>query len=222
MVAFLLGTAFATPSSTVRLFLKAIAAGILFFAVIQSVTTISILRRISLLFAFFGWGAAALSVVLYFLPHSVSIAILSSSRPLNHPGGSVLRFIAGTDVQRAIGFAIDPNVLGAIMAVVCLVTLGLLVTSHSDSRYVILAGLAISLLALLLTYSRSSWLGLVSGSALFATLWLRRRGSYYLLSRHPQSCFFYRLISRLSPICNPVFRPKTKRRLCGLGSSKTR
>ena len=174
VVAFLLGTAFATPSSTVRLFLKAIAAGILFFAVIQSVTTISILRRISLLFAFFGWGAAALSVVLYFLPHSVSIAILSSLRPLNYPAGAALRFIAGTDVQRAIGFAIDPNVLGAMMAVVCLVTLGLLVTSHSDSRYVILAGLAISLLALLLTYSRSSWLGLVSGSALFATLWLRR------------------------------------------------
>ena len=174
VVAFVLGTAFPTPSSAVRLFLKAIAAGILFFAVIQSVTSISLLRRISLLFAFFGWCAATLAVVLYVLPHSLSNAMLSSLRPLNYPAGAVLRFIAGTDTQRAIGLAIDPNVLGAMMAVVCLVTLGLLVTTRGKLRYIIVAGLAISLLALLLTYSRSSWLGLFSGSALFATLWLRR------------------------------------------------
>ena len=174
VVAFVLGTAFPTPSSAVRLFFKAIAAGILFFAVIQSVTTISILRRISFLFALFGWGAATVAVVLYFLPRSLSIAILSSLRPLNYPAGAGLRFIAGTDTQRAIGFAIDPNVLGAMMAVVCLVTLGILVTSRREWRYVVLAGLAITLLALLVTYSRSSWLGLFSGSALFATLWLRR------------------------------------------------
>lgn len=174
VVAFVLGTAFPTPSSAVRLFLKAIAAGILFFAVTQSVTTISLLRRVSWLFAFFGWGAATISVILYSLPHSVSIAILSSLRPLNYPAGAVLRFIAGTDTQRAIGLAIDPNVHGAMMAVVCLATLGLLVTTRGQLRYVVFAGLAITLLALLLTYSRSSWLGLFSGSALFATLWLRR------------------------------------------------
>lgn len=174
VVAFVLGTAFPTPSSAVRLFLKAIGAGILFFAVIQSITTIPLLRRVSWLFAFFGWGAATISVVLYFLPHSVSMAMLSALRPLNYPAGAVLRFIAGTDTQRAIGLAIDPNVHGAMLAVVCLATLGILVTTKGESRYIVFAGLAISLLALLLTYSRSSWLGLLSGSALFATLWLRR------------------------------------------------
>ncbi len=173
-VAFVLGTAFPTPSSAVRLFLKAIAAGILFFAVTQSVISIPLLRRVSWLFAFFGWGAATISVILYLLPHSVSMTLLSSLRPLNYPAGAVLRFIAGTDTQRAIGLAIDPNVHGAMMAMVCLATVGLLVTTRGQSRYVVFAGLAIALLALLLTYSRSSWLGLVSGSALFATLWLRR------------------------------------------------
>jgi len=54
-------------------------------------------------------AAAAIALMLYFLSTDLANRLLSLLRPLGYPSGDVLRFIAYTDTQRAIGTAIDPN-----------------------------------------------------------------------------------------------------------------
>ena len=175
LIAFLLGTSYTTTPEVYRLFLKSINAALVFFAVLQSVKSVATLRQTAWLFSLIGWGASAIAVVLYFLPYATSIRILSALRVLNYPSGaSALRFIAGTDIQRAIGLAIDPNVFGAMLVLVSLVTIGLLLETDTKLKPLILGGLAVSLLALLLTYSRSSWLGFAGGLALLVAFWTRR------------------------------------------------
>ncbi len=175
IIAFLLGTSYTTTAEVYRLFLKSINAALVFFAIVQSVNTVAIFRRTTRLFSLIGWGAATIGVVLYFLPHPTSIQILSALRVFNYPSGAgALRFIAGADIQRAIGLAVDPNVFGAMLVLVALVTIGALFDADTKLKPLVLSGLVVSLLALLLTYSRSSWLGFAGGLALFVALWTRR------------------------------------------------
>jgi len=67
-----------------------------------------------------GAAAAALGILLYFLPQTVSTRALSALRVFGYPSGDVLRFIENNpeNPQRAIATSADPNVLGGLLAMI--------------------------------------------------------------------------------------------------------
>src|SRR3990170_4001144 len=102
-------------------------------------------------------AAAAIALMLYFLSTDLANRLLSLLRPLGYPSGDVLRFIAYTDTQRAIGTAIDPNVLGGMLLIALpLLLVQLFGEVQTLPRRWLAVGLGLVVLALLLTYSRSS------------------------------------------------------------------
>jgi len=77
----------------------------------------------------------------------------------------------------------DPNMFGRYMVVVALVAFAaMLFVNRPRHRWGLGFLSLVATVALLLTYSRSSWLALVSGAILFAFVWLgRRRGLIIML-----------------------------------------
>ena len=125
-----------------------------------------------------GWGAAAVAVLFYVVPQEITVAILDRMARFDYPGGfGALRFIEDdpNGTMRAIGTAVDPNVLGGMMILVAALLVPQLVSSKPIfPRWLTFIMLATAVLALYLTYSRSALLGLASAVALLAVLKYRR------------------------------------------------
>lgn len=125
-----------------------------------------------------GWGAALIAVGFYLIPEAWTVAILDRLARFDYPGGyGALRYIeddpAGT--MRAIGTAVDPNVLGGMMILVSAL-LAPQVVSRAPivPRWLAAAMFGTAALALYLTYSRSALLGLASALALLSLLKYRQ------------------------------------------------
>lgn len=93
------------------------------------------------------------------------------------PGASVVQLPGGARWLRAYGTFPHPNILGGFLCLAIPLVAGGYLRQHwrSLAAWVLLASLAMGLLALLLSFSRAAWLGIVAG-ALWAGLffWLRR------------------------------------------------
>lgn len=175
LTALILGTAYQTTSADMRLFLKFLNSVIFFFVVGNWVRDLGTLRRLIEALALGGAAAAVISIGLYYLPAPTATRYLASLSKLGYPDSDILQYIAGTQTQRAIGTSIDPNTLGATLMICGTLLVGLLVLSRSTRRrLVLLSGLGLILVALLLTYSRGSLIGLLAGCAVIATLRYRR------------------------------------------------
>lgn len=171
---FLLSTG--TTSETTRLFLKLVNSVLLFFSVVQCVRTRRDVERIVGGFVLAAGVSAGVGVVLYFLPTGTATRLLSSLAPLGYPsGGSVLRYIASTDTLRAIGTAIDPNIFGAMLMLAAVLGVSQILAPRPVlSRRVTYALTGVIFAALLLSYSRGSWMGALAGVLFMATLRYRR------------------------------------------------
>jgi O-antigen ligase len=124
-----------------------------------------------------GFAAAAVGIVLYYLPDSTSIDLLSALSRFDYPAGpGVLRYIRDDPSlsQRAVGTSVDPNVLGGLLIIVGALTVPQLFARRPlfDRRLVVLFALTMGL-CLLLTFSRGSFMGV--GAALAALALLRYR-----------------------------------------------
>lgn len=128
-----------------------------------------------------GFLAAAIGVALHVQPRDTIVRLLSALRPIGYPSGpEVLRFLpaAGdtySDTLRATSTSVDPNVLGGLL----MVTLALLVSQAAARRPLLprlaLAPMGLVMLAcLVLTYSRSAWVGLAAAVAYLGTFRYRR------------------------------------------------
>ena len=175
-VSFTSGTSTAISPESARLFLKIINSILLFFTVLNCVRTLRHLREITAAFTVAGTLSAIIGIVLYVIPHETAVRLLSALRPLNYPSGwEVLRFIAGTDTLRATSTSIDPNVLGSTLMLCLAVTATQLLTPRPALPRWALAPMAgVMSLCLLLTLSRSSWVGLAA-ALLFISLMKYRR-----------------------------------------------
>ena len=108
---------------------------------------------------------ALVALVLFAAPRELALRVLLRLGPLGYPTDStVLRYLPDTDRLRAIGTAIDPNVLGALLMIVGIITLTQLLAAEPvlPRRWLVVAAVVV-LPALLVTFSRSSWLGLAAG-----------------------------------------------------------
>ncbi len=150
----------------------------LFFAVLNHVRTRRDLEQVTLWLILGGTAAAALGVLLYVIPQTLSIRLLSALRIFRYPAGpGVLRFIEDNPElpMRAISTSVDPNVLGALLILTMGITAPHLFAPRPfiPRRWLALS-MALSGVCLLLTYSRGSLVGLAAGLALLGAIRYRR------------------------------------------------
>ncbi|MFQ5944683.1 MAG: O-antigen ligase family protein [Anaerolineae bacterium] len=166
LASFLAGTGHAElDKEIIRHYVEVVLAIVLYYAVINTVVRASSLRRAIRVLILLGFAEAALGVVLYLLPRSATVGILSSLAVFHYPSGpGVLRFIEDNPLLslRAVGSAIDPNVLGGMLILVGGVA-GAQVLARQPllPRWASWPILGILGLAMLLTFSRGALAGLV-------------------------------------------------------------
>jgi len=176
-VSFVLGSAYSFSQETVRHFAEIVMAVSMYFGVVSNVKNQWQLERIIRLVILGGFAAATIGIVLYFLPRTTAIALLSSLRVFNYPSGSVLRFINDDPnlPMRAISTSIDPNVLGGLLVLVTtLATSQFLSPKPAVNRWLLVPMGTAMVICLLLTYSRGSWVGLAAALLFIATVKYRR------------------------------------------------
>ncbi|MBI4758130.1 MAG: hypothetical protein HY783_03895, partial [Chloroflexi bacterium] len=84
-VSFVLGSAYSFSQETVRHFAEIVMAVSMYFGVVSNVKNQWQLERIVRLAILGGFAAATIGIVLYFLPRTTAIALLSSLRVFNYP-----------------------------------------------------------------------------------------------------------------------------------------
>jgi O-antigen ligase len=171
LVSFILGSGYAAlGGEQFRSFLKLLNSVLFFFGVVQVVREREDLERVLRVLLLAGGAAGALAIGLYALPRETAERLLSSLRPLGYPSGpDVVRTIASTETIRAVGTSIDPNVLGGMLMVIAVLSAAFLVGTQSLlPRGVLLAVLACAVGGIVLSYSRSSWVGVAAGIGFLA------------------------------------------------------
>jgi O-antigen ligase len=163
------------PNETARAFAKAMVASLAVVPVAHLATN----RMAGTLITGILFGTVAIEalvgLVLYAIPRAMAYRALTSLAPLGYPtGDSVIRYRPDTDILRAIGTSIDPNMLGVLLMVAGSIGIAALLAPRPPwPRIASAAALAPILLCLLLTESRGSWLSL--GAAVGVITVLRHR-----------------------------------------------
>jgi O-antigen ligase len=168
----------AANSFFVRRFAEILLGIGLFFVTLNTVRTRAELAWIARWLLLGGAACAAIAVVFYVMPEAWTVAVLDRLARFDYPGGyGALRYIEDdpNGTMRAIGTAVDPNVLGGMMILVA----GLLAPQMATRaalfpRWLTALMLAVAVVALYLTYSRSALLGLGASILLLALLKYRR------------------------------------------------
>ena len=178
-VAFIAGTAHAgITKDTLRHFVEIIIAVSLFFVVTNSVREYRQLRQILIIIILAGFAASVIGVILYFLPRSLTVRLLSMLRVVHYPSGwGVLQFIEDNPElpMRAISTSVNPNVLGGLLILVVSLTVPqLFVRRPLIRREFVASMLAVMLVCLLLTFSRGSFVAIGAAMALMGVLRYRR------------------------------------------------
>ncbi len=177
ITSYTIGTGYSTSPEATRLFLKLINSVLLFFTVLNCVRSKVQLQQIVAGLIFGGAVAAVIGIILFALPKGEATRWLMLLRPLGYyqSGGDALRFIAGTETERAIGTSVDPNVFGALLMLCLVLAVSQLLSSRpviSRNWLIPLSGLIFA--CLLLTLSRGSWMGFIAAMFFIATIKNRR------------------------------------------------
>src|SRR5512136_1538563 len=166
LATFIAGLANAPLTQTVaRHFAEIILSILVFFLVTDTVRDAQRLSVITRWLVIGGSLAAAIAVFLYLLPDQNSMDLLSRLRVFNYPEGpGVQRYIRDdpTLPQRATGTAIDPNALGGLLIMMLTLAVPQLFAQRPVLRRGwLIIGLGLMALALLLSFSRGSSVGVI-------------------------------------------------------------
>lgn len=165
-------------SFLVRRFAEILLGILLFFVIINIVRTQSELEWVARWVLLAGWGCAAVAVTFYVIPEEWTVWVLDRLARFDYPGGyGALRYIEDdtAGIMRAIGTAIDPNVLGGMMILAGgAVAPQLFARRPLFPRWISFLILATTVLALYWTYSRTALFGLAAAFALPAVLKYRK------------------------------------------------
>jgi polysaccharide biosynthesis protein PslJ len=177
--AFANGLRVSTPTmTTIRNFAE-LAIGILFFfLIVNTLRSEEDLYFVARLIMAAGAAAAMIAIVFYVIPQAWTVRILDGLARFNYPGGAgALRYIEDNpeNAMRAIGTMVDPNVLGGFLILVTGLTVPQLVSSQPlfRRRWVVLFFM-LDILALYLTYSRGSLVGMAAGLVVVGLLRYRK------------------------------------------------
>ncbi len=172
---FIAGLAYAPLTQDVlRHFAEVLISIALFFVVINVVRTREQLGRFVTALIVAGFVSAAIGIVLYFIPQSWSIQLLSALRVFKYPSGDgVLRFIEDdpNNPMRAISTSIDPNVLGGLMILVTALAVPQIFASQPLlPRKLAIVMVVTMAVCMVLTFSRGAMLGLGLALVVIATV----------------------------------------------------
>jgi O-antigen ligase len=167
-----------TPG-VLRRFLGLMANIALVVVIVDVVRTVGLLRRLVVSFMVIGALSAAVGIVLWSLNDVTAELILNRLGRIGYPVGGVLRYRENRVQilnERAIGTWIDPNAYGGfLMMVGALIAPQLLARRPvMGRRWAVFGLLACVGLALFLSDSRGSMLGLLAGVGLVALIRYRR------------------------------------------------
>ncbi|MBX2996999.1 MAG: O-antigen ligase family protein [Caldilineaceae bacterium] len=168
----------AASSFIIRRFAEIILGICLFFAIINTVRTQPEMEWVTRWVLLGSWACAAIAIIFYVIPDAWTVWVLDRLVRFDYPGGyGALRYIEDdpNGTMRAIGTAVDPNVLGGMM----ILTGGALAPQIFArrplfARWLILVMVFTAILALYWTYSRTALFGLAAAFALPAVLKYRR------------------------------------------------
>jgi O-antigen ligase len=164
------------PDETARLFAKVAAAHLLFLPVLNLVAERKLAGRLIAWLIVLASVEALAGIALYVIPRGAALRALNALGAIGYPtGDTVLRYRPETDILRATGTAVDPNMLGALLMVAgALAATQLLATRPILPKPLVVACLGPIALCLLLTESRGSWLGLAAGLCAIGLVRYRR------------------------------------------------
>jgi polysaccharide biosynthesis protein PslJ len=168
----------ALTANVVRHFGEIILSVLLFVLVTNAVRTRAQLKLIVGALIVAGFLAALVGVVLYALPETLQIRLLSTLRVVRYPTGSdVLRYIEDNPdlQQRATSTSVDPNVLGGMLIFVAAITGAQLVAARPilPRGWLAVAFLVIGA-CMVLTYSRGAFGGMAAALVLLGLLRYRK------------------------------------------------
>ncbi len=179
MASFVAGLAHAyLDQYVVRHFAEVLLSIGLFFVMVNCVRTRQQLQVLIQVIIVAGFLAALIGVVLYVLPATWSINLLSALGRVGYPtGAGVLRYVEDNPdlALRAISTSTDPNVLGGLLILVTTLTAAqFFARKPVIPRRAVAVMFFIDALCLYLTYSRGSMAGLAAGLGLLALVKYRR------------------------------------------------
>ncbi len=131
-----------------------------------------------------GTAVSALAIFLWLLPDETANTLLNLLTRLGYPGGWVIRYIEENPelAERAIATSVDPNVLGGLLLMLGALTGPQLVAKRPlFSRWFSWSMFGLLFIAIILTFSRSALLGLVTGLGFIALARYRRLLPYMIL-----------------------------------------
>ena len=171
---FVAGLGFAPVTSQImRQFAEVLISIAFFFVIVNAVQTREMLGRMVTALIIAGFISAALGIVFYFLPQTITIQILSALRVFKYPTDGILRFIEDdpANPMRAISTSVDPNVLGGLMILVTALTAPQIFANKPllPRNWIIVMWTTMAV-CLILTFSRSAFIGLGLALAVIATV----------------------------------------------------
>lgn len=178
LVSFVAGlTHSALTANVVRHFGEIILSMLLFVLVTNVVRTRAQLRFVVSVLIVAGFLTALVGVVLYVLPETLQIRLLSALRVVRYPTDNVLRYIEDNPdlQQRATSTVVDPNVLGGMLVFIAAITGAQLLAARPLLRRGWLAvAFVVVGLCMVLTYSRGAFGGMAAALVLLGLLRYRR------------------------------------------------
>jgi hypothetical protein len=117
--------------------------------------------------------ALLIGLVLHGIAGVVQLTVLPMVDIVPQYSGISVVFNGAEHWLRVYGISSHPNVLGGHLAVGVILILGLVILSHGRQRFWLIAAWLMCWLTLLLTFSRSAWLGVIGGGLLALLMLLR-------------------------------------------------
>jgi polysaccharide biosynthesis protein PslJ len=142
------------------------------------------LERLVKAFLLAGAGAGALGIGIWLLPDEMANQLLNLLVRLGYPGGWVIRYIEENPelAERAIGTAVDPNVFGGMLVLLCTLAAPQLVAEKPlFPRWLTWLIFGLMVITLLLTFSRGAFVALAGGLGFIALARYRRLLPYMLV-----------------------------------------
>jgi len=171
LLSFLLAVDRTAPAQA-RMFLKLVNSVLLYFTVVNALRETRSLKRTARVLLGCGGVAALAAVALYLAGPSLDYTLRDGLSAIGYPGGeSILRQVYGTSVRRAVGTAVDPNLLGGMLALtIPLAAAQLCSWRPLLPRWFLWPGIVFMVAAQVFTYSRGGWLAAGAGILALALL----------------------------------------------------
>ncbi|MEJ5343949.1 MAG: O-antigen ligase family protein [Chloroflexus sp.] len=170
---------------TLHNYAKFVLGVICYFTVINCVRDRATARLIVRTFIIVGGISALIGLILWVLPDATALQLLVALGRIGYPtSGRVLRYVEDdpNGLERAVGFGVDPNSFGGMLALVAVLTLTQLAAPRPILPRWMLAMLGgVQVLTLLLTFSRAALFGLIIAAAFLATVRYRRLWRHMLV-----------------------------------------